>query len=49
VELVHKGTSVKLLLSYFPPAIYLQGECYLGSWLPYYKFGAERSYSEVSP
>ena len=39
---------MKLVLSYFPPAIYLQGECYLGSKRLYYKSGAERSYSEVS-
>jgi hypothetical protein len=40
---------VKLLLSYFPPFIYLQGDCYLDSGQLYDKFdGAERSYPEVS-
>jgi hypothetical protein len=37
VELVHKGTLVNLVLSYFPPATYLKGERYLGSGLLYYK------------
>jgi hypothetical protein len=39
---------VNPVLCYLPPSIYLQQEGYLGGERLYYKFGAERSYSEVS-